>query len=61
MTKCFLNNNYDKSYDCEYHINDKTLEVHINYDIEEEIPLNYKGVSISKLNDKFKNRDNRKR
>ncbi len=57
MAKCFFNNNYEKSYDCEYYINDKTLEVHINYDIKEELPSNCMGVSISKLNDKFKNRD----
>lgn len=46
MAVCFFNNDYDKSFECEYSIKDNGIEVFVNYDIDDEIKPNKHGTII---------------
>ena len=57
MAVCFFNNDYDKSFECEYSINDKGIEVIVNYDIDDEIEPDNNGVRNFRIDTKFNERD----
>ena len=57
MAVCFFNKDYDKSFECEYLINDKGIEVIVNYDIDDEIEPDNNGVRTFGINTKFNERD----
>ena len=50
----FFNKDYNKLYECEYLINDKKIEVIINYDINNKIELGNNKIITFKINTKFK-------
>lgn len=57
MSVCYLNANYKKQYNCEYNIiNTGSIEVTIDYDIEDEIEA-IDGLKILGNNTKYKERD----
>lgn len=68
MAVCFFNNDYDKSFECEYSVKDNGIEVFVNYDIDDEIKPNKHGAIIwgtdTKVNDRdiliidYKNKEN---
>lgn len=56
MSVCYLNANYKKQYNCEYNIiNTGSIEVTIDYDIEDEIEA-IDGLKILGNNTKYKER-----
>lgn len=57
MAVCFFNKDYDKSFECEYLINGKGIEVIVNYDINDEIEPDNNGFIILGINTKFNERD----
>ena len=57
MAVCFFNKDYDKSFECEYLINDKGIEVIVNYDIDDEIEPDNNGVITFGKNTKFNEQD----
>lgn len=57
MAVCFFNNDYDKSFECEYLFKDNGIEVIVNYDIDDEIEPDNNGVRTFGINTKFDERD----
>lgn len=56
MPVCYFNNDYDKSYRCEYDLKSDEFEVSIEYDIEQEVvPVN--GVQYFHSITQYKKRD----
>ena len=56
MSICYLNNNYEKKYRCEYRIETDNIKVDVEYDIGEEIELK-NGVRVWGAKTVFKDRD----
>lgn len=56
MSVCYFNSEYDKKYDCEYQINDGTIEVIVDYDIMDEIEA-VNGVKVYGIHTEFDIRD----
>ena len=56
MSICYLNNDYEKKYRCEYRTETDIIKVDVEYDIGEEIELK-NGVRVWDANTVFKNRD----
>lgn len=56
MPICYFNNDYDKKYKCSYVEKGEELEIKVDYNIEEEIPIE-NGMQILCANTNFKNRD----
>ena len=56
MSICYLNNDYEKKYRCEYRTETDIIKVDVEYDIGEEIELK-NGVRTWDANTVFKNRD----
>lgn len=56
MAVCFFTNDYDTRYNCEYEVKGKGIEVTVDYDINDEIPL-INGIRTYGSNTKFNDRD----
>ena len=56
MPICYFNDDYDKKYKCSYVEKGEELEIKVDYNIEEEIPIE-NGMQILCANTNFKNRD----
>lgn len=57
MAVCFFDNKYDKSFECEYSINDNVIEVIVKYDISTEFKMNENGFRTFGENTEIKDRD----
>ena len=56
MAVCYLDNEYSEKYDCQYEIKKDGIEIAVNYDIENEIPV-INGLRTYGSNISFKKRD----
>lgn len=56
MAVCYFNDKYDEKYNCQYEVKKDGIEVVVNYDIDDEIPV-INGVRTFGRNTEFKKRD----
>lgn len=56
MAICYFDNKYEKKYDCQYEFKNDGIEVIVNYDIMDEIPV-INGMRILGKGTKFNKRD----
>ena len=56
MAVCYFNNEYDRSYDCQYEVKKDGIIVSIDYDIHDEIPA-IDGMRRFGSNTEFKRKD----
>ena len=56
MAICYFDNKYEEKYDCQYEFKNDGIEVMVNYDIMDEIPV-INGMRTLGSNTKFDKRD----
>ena len=56
MPVCYFNADYDTKYRCDYKVNDSSIEITVDYDIEDEIEA-VNGVKVFGSNTVYKKRD----
>ncbi len=56
MAVCYFDDKYEEKYDCQYEVKKDGIEIVVNYDIEDEIPV-INGMRTFYSNTEFKERD----